>query len=144
MSRTQELRAVSFRSLGEGGVGDDSLPRLPRIEEAQTPPNSQESSSGQSSSGSEEGDSQGSIDLLPQGCTTRGVLEDSSRVLRRLYTELSASSSAASYHYDQYRFSVAKRNTIKRQIKKTKEGLTASGFEDNDRPRKKQSGAIRN
>lgn len=141
MSRSQELAPVSPLLPGEGRIRHNSLPGLPGIEEAQTPPNSQESSSGQSSSGTEEGDSQGSIDLLPQGCVSRGVLEDSSRVLRRLYTELSASACAASYHYDQYRYSVAKRNTIKRQIAKTKEGRTPLGSEDSDRPRKKQSRA---
>jgi len=138
MSRSQELNTVSPVLSGDRRIRHNSLPGLPGIEETQTPPNSQESSSGQSSSGTEEGDSQRSIDILPQGCITRELLEDSSRVLRRLYTELSSVNSAAAYHYDQYRYAVVKRNTLKRQISQTKKGREIAGLEEGDRRGKKQ------
>lgn len=116
--------AISILHPGNGSPRDSTLPRLPGVSSPQTQENSEESSAEESTLGTEEGDSQASLDLLFEGSGRLPEGNDTENVLKRKYRELSAHTGAASYHYDQYRYSLGRRNTVQREIKKIKERRT--------------------
>lgn len=124
---------ISTLHPGSGKGGNSTLSGLFGIKETQVAPDSQESATSESSSGTEERDCPPSPDLLLENTIERRSAEDTARILKRLHSELSAVAGKASYHYDQYRFSVGRRNTIKREILQTKKRRENPTHENSDR-----------